>query len=214
MPTYMQPRRYRHTLEHTHSHRPAHISRCPRCVPIFHMSLSHGFLFSVTSPSSFFVVRRQSSLSMSLVVGCRCRRRCLSVLSAGLCAYVYVNVKNVCVSADAYVCKYVCMGYTYKNSVHALHCTNKHGRFGGPLCAEPYGVEAQSTVKTLQADSGDDTRLALNNFTEHCPELTEKQMHTMHGFDCAVKTIKVPFGPLLWPTGLKKPTVKCQVGQR
>ena len=43
-------------------------------------------------------------------------------------------------------------------------------------CAEPYVVEAQSIVKSLSADSDNDTSfalLALNIITDHCPELTK-----------------------------------------
>ena len=43
-----------------------------------------------------------------------------------------------------------------------MHCTNKHGGFGDPHSAEPYVVEAQSKVKSLSADSDNDTSLALN----------------------------------------------------
>ena len=71
-----------------------------------------------------------------------------------------------------------------------MHCTSKHGGFGGPHCAEPYVVEAQSIVKSLSADSDNDTSLALNIITDHCPELTKKQLHTMNGFDCFVKEKK------------------------
>ena len=81
-------------------------------------------------------------------------------------------------------------GYTNKIAVHALHGTKEHGGFGVPLCAEPYGVEAQSSVMNLLADSDNDTSLALNNFTDHRPELTQKHLHTMNEFDCAVKTKK------------------------
>ena len=49
--------------------------------------------------------------------------------------------------------------------------------------AEPCDVEAESIVKSLSADSDNDTSLALNNFTDHCPELTKKQLHTMNGFE-------------------------------
>jgi hypothetical protein len=96
-------------------------------------------------------------------------------------------------------------GYTYKTEVHALHGMNKHGGFGGPLCAEPYGDEVQSIVKRLLADSENDKTLAFNNFTDPCPELTKKQLQTMKGFDYADKKKKLPFGPLPWPTGLPAP---------
>ena len=52
-------------------------------------------------------------------------------------------------------------GYTYKTEVHALHGVNKHGGFGGPLCAELYGDEVQSKVKRLVADS-DNERVWLS----------------------------------------------------
>ena len=45
---------------------------------------------------------------------------------------------------------------------------------------------------SLLAYSDNDTSLALNNFTDHRSELTQEQLHTMNGFDCAVKTNKVP----------------------
>ena len=66
-------------------------------------------------------------------------------------------------------------GYTYKTEVHVLRGMNKHGGFGGPLCAEPYGDEVQPTMKSLLADSENDKTLAINNFTDPCPELTKKQ---------------------------------------
>ena len=96
---------YRHTCRHadtdillnTHSHRPTHfpqtVALCSNLPPVF-----------VSWPSFFchlsVVVRHLSSLSISLVVGCRCPRRCLSVLSVGLCAHekvcsykcIYLNV--------------------------------------------------------------------------------------------------------------------------
>ena len=75
---------------------------------------------------------------------------------------------------------------------------NKHGGFGGPLCAEPYGDEVQSIVKRLLVDSEADKSLAFNSFTGSRPELTKKQLQTIKGFVCADKK-KLP---LPWPTGL------------
>ena len=72
---------------------------------------------------------------------------------------------------------------------------NKHGEFGGPLRAEPYGDEAQSIVKRLLADSENDKTLAFNNFTDPCPELTKKFSRTMNVFDHADKK-KMPFSVL------------------
>ena len=40
-----------------------------------------------------------------------------------------------------------------------------------------------SVVKGLSADSDNDTSVALNLITDHRPELTKKQLHTMKGFD-------------------------------
>ena len=62
---------------------------------------------------------------------------------------------------------------------------------------------AQSIVKSISTDFDIDTSLALNIITDHCPELTKKQLHTMNGFDCVVKKKRVPFGPLPWPTGFQ-----------
>ena len=45
--------------------------------------------------------------------------------------------------------------------------------------AEPYVVETQS----LSAKSDNDTSLALNIITDHCPELAKKQLHTMMVFE-------------------------------
>ena len=70
---------------------------------------------------------------------------------------------------------------------------NKHGGFGGPLCAESYGDEVQSIVKRLLADSENDKTLASNNFTDPCPELTKKHLRTMNVFDHADKKKKLPF---------------------
>ena len=64
-----------------------------------------------------------------------------------------------------------------------MHCTNKHGGFRDPHCAEPYVVDAKSIVKSLSADSDNDTSLALNIITDPCPELTKNQLHTMTGFE-------------------------------
>ena len=82
---------------------------------------------------------------------------------------------------------------------------NKHGDFGGPLCAEPYGDEVQSIVKRLLADSEHDKSLAFNNFTDPCPELTKKRLQTLKWFDFADKKKKLPSGPLHWPTGFPAP---------
>ena len=61
---------------------------------------------------------------------------------------------------------------------------------------------AQSKVKSLSTDSDNDTSLALNIITDHCPEL--KQLHTMNAFDCVIKKKKKgPSGPLLWVTGFQ-----------
>ena len=78
---------------------------------------------------------------------------------------------------------------------------NKHGDFGGPLCAESYGDEVQSIVKRLLADSENDKSLAFNNFTDPCPELTKKRLQTLKWFDYADKKKKLPSSPLHWPTG-------------
>ena len=77
---------------------------------------------------------------------------------------------------------------TYISKQTTLHNMNKHGGFGDLHSAEPYGVEAY-IVKSCWADSDNDTPLSLNNFTDHCPELTEKQLHSMNGFE------KLPFYP-------------------
>ena len=79
-----------------------------------------------------------------------------------------------------------------------MHCMNKHGGFGDPHSAEPHGVEA-NTVKSYWADSDNDTALALNNFTDHCPELTEKAT----AFDEWIR--KVAFLSLPMPSGLLAP---------
>ena len=73
---------------------------------------------------------------------------------------------------------------------------NKHGDFGGPLCAEPYGDEVQSIVKRLLADSENDKSLLVNDFTDPCPELTKKRLQMLKGFDYADQKKKLPFGPL------------------
>ena len=56
---------------------------------------------------------------------------------------------------------------------------NKHGGFGDPHSAEPYVYEAQSKVKSLSADSDKVTSSDLNIFTDYCPKLMTKQLHTM-----------------------------------
>ena len=75
---------------------------------------------------------------------------------------------------------------------------NKHGDFGGPLCAEPYGDEVQSLVKRLLADSENDKSLAFNNFTDPCPELTKKRLQTMKG----VRLCRQEEEVALWPSAL------------
>ena len=109
-----------------------------------------------------------------------------------------------CLEVPVGSCFFQMSGYTYKTEVHALLGMNKHGGFGGPLCAELYGDEVQSIVKRLLADSDNDKSMAFNNFTDSRPVLTKKQLQTMMGFDYADKK-KLPFGPLPWPTGLPAP---------
>ena len=80
--------------------------------------------------------------------------------------------------------------------------THKHNGFGGRLCAEPYCDEVRPVVKRLLADYENDKRLAFNNYTDSCPELTMKRLQTMEGFDYADE---LPFGPLPWSTGFPAP---------
>ena len=77
-----------------------------------------------------------------------------------------------------------------------MHCTKKHGGFGDPHCAEPYGVEAQSPVRSLLAYFDNDTGLAFDNFSDHCPELRKQRLQTI------LWIRKLPFVSVLGPSGL------------
>ena len=97
------------------------------------------------------------------------------------------------------MCVYVCIVYVLRvygprtfAKQTTMQCTNKHGGFGYPHFAEPFGFAIQSTVKSLLADSEIAKNLLFNNVTDPCPELPKKQPQTMGP--------KLPFVTLPWPS--------------
>ena len=78
---------------------------------------------------------------------------------------MYVCIE--CLEVLVEICFFEMSTYTYNTEVNACH------GFEDPHCAEPYGVEIQTMMKSVLADSDSDTTLAFNHFTDHCPELTK-----------------------------------------
>ena len=52
---------------------------------------------------------------------------------------------SACLKVPVGSCFFQMSEYTYKTEFHALHGMNRHGGFGGSLCAEPYGDKIQSS---------------------------------------------------------------------
>jgi len=65
--------------------------------------------------------------------------------------------------------------------------------------------EISDLCQLLLSEAQEDKTLCYNNFTDPCPQLTERQVLLCKGFDYGDKTLTLPCGPLPWPAGCPHP---------
>mmetsp|Transcript_39014 Transcript_39014/g.112639 ORF Transcript_39014/g.112639 Transcript_39014/m.112639 type:complete len:485 (+) Transcript_39014:67-1521(+) len=96
-------------------------------------------------------------------------------------------------------------GFHYLLEAHELGGKNADGGYGGHLCLDPYSKEISDLCTVLLSEAQQDKTLCYNNFTDPCPQLTQRQVELCKGFDYGDKTLKLPCGPLPWPAGCPHP---------
>ena len=88
-----------------------------------------------------------------------------------------------------------CFTYISKTNDHALHEEARRIR-RSTLCRTVWCWSSVNGEEFVSPDSDNDTGLAFDNFSDHCPELAKKRLQT-------IKWIrKLPFVSLPWPSGL------------
>nr|AAV35378.1 luciferase [Alexandrium tamarense] len=96
-------------------------------------------------------------------------------------------------------------GFHYLLEAHELGGKNADGGYGGHFCLDPYSKEISDLCTVLLSEAQQDKTLCYNNFTDPCPQLTQRQVELCKGFDYGDKTLKLPCGPLPWPAGCPHP---------